>query len=271
MSKTDSSVPICALNGQLVDEKTLLNLVYGPAVELGWTAFETMRTVSGMVLGLDEHLERLRASAVAMDIPYAGTQVLFDEITGLIPNRTDTEWKIRLTLGQGGHRSLTIAPLQPPPEMFSVALRPWMPMAGLPGWVKHGCRAGWNLAVRRSGADEVVWVDPQGELLEGTRSNLFVVQDGHLRTPPTDGRILPGVTRAKLLEVARAAGMRIDVGPVRVDDGWTALYLCSTLKNLVPVQRVDEQTLPGWEPLGRAMSSLFQQRFLQHCQGFGDQ
>src|SRR4029453_10194471 len=75
---------------------------------------------------------------------------------------------------------------------------------------------GRTLALRR-GAREGLYVTPGGEVTEGCTSNLFLVEDGTVVTPPARGAILGGVPRAPLLGLARRAGftVREEAIPVR--------------------------------------------------------
>ena len=57
-------------------------------------------------------------------------------------------------------------------------------------------------------------VDADDTLLEGSRGNLFLVRDGVLLTPPADGRVLPGVTRARLIELAGELGVAVREEPL---------------------------------------------------------
>jgi len=61
-------------------------------------------------------------------------------------------------------------------------------------------------------------VDSDGAVLEASRANVFVVHDGALHTPPLDGRILPGITRARLIERAAAAAIPVHERALSRDD-----------------------------------------------------
>ena len=102
----------------------------------------------------------------------------------------------------------------------------------------------------------MLYRDAQGFVLEGSRSNLWGVVDGVLVTPPVDGRILDGVTRAALLEVCAREGLPCRIGPLRLEE-CRELWLSSTLKELAPV------VLDGVErsgPIGRSLHRSFQAR-----------
>src|SRR5205814_153748 len=87
----------------------------------------------------------------------------------------------------------------------------WRTYAGPPlGSLKlvgHASAVAGRLAAVRRGADEGLYVTPAGEVTEGTTTNVFLVERGALVTPPCAAGILPGVTRAIVLGLARRAGM----------------------------------------------------------------
>jgi branched-chain amino acid aminotransferase len=57
-------------------------------------------------------------------------------------------------------------------------------------------------------------LDGEGHLTEGATSNCFLVDDGHLRTPTLEGPVLPGVTRAVVIELARALDIPVETGRI---------------------------------------------------------
>ncbi|THE17159.1 bifunctional aminodeoxychorismate synthase component I/aminodeoxychorismate lyase, partial [Kocuria rosea] len=91
-------------------------------------------------------------------------------------------------------------------------------------------------------------VDADGMLLETGRANVFVVVDGAVLTPPADGRILPGVVRARVLAALRAAGTDVRERPV----AWaelvraTEVFVTNSVAGVHPVGAVDG--LGRWEP-----------------------
>ena len=102
-------------------------------------------------------------------------------------------------------------------------------------------------AARAAGVDDAILVDGEGRIFEGATSNVFVVRAGGLITPPAEGDILPGVMRAKVEQVATAAGMPVveawaRVADLRPDDG---VLLTSSVRGVVPVERVDERAAAG--------------------------
>lgn len=79
--------------------------------------------------------------------------------------------------------------------------------------------------------------DLDGNVLETARANAFIVtRDTTLVTPPTDGRILPGVTRADVLELAAGLGIDTEVRPVHLDElrRATELFVTGSLAWIEP-------------------------------------
>lgn len=217
--------------------------------------FETLRSVDGRPLRVDAHLDRLARGAAW---------------AGLVWDRAAVRARLHaLAAAPGAHKlnvyvdadgtRVVAGPLDT--ARLGAAVR--CATAGFaPGWppdVKHADRAGWDTAVAAAAArmgepvDEVIWRDDAGCLLESTRSNLLAVRDGALWTPPTDGRILPGVTRARALEAAAGLGIAVHEAPLPEHGAWQELYVCSTLKELAPVVRLDGRTAPGAGPVGAAL------------------
>lgn len=147
--------------------------------------------------------------------------------------------------------------MPPPPQSVRCATAQWEPSEWLPGAVKHGSRAGSALVIERHGVDEVLWVDRAGNILEGTRSNVFAVLDGVLVTPPLDGRLLAGVTRQMLLEMAPSVGVPVAERALPADAPFDELYVSSTLKELCPVVELDGAPAAGGGPVGARVSKAF--------------
>ena len=226
-----------------------------PALTLGFSAFETLRAYGGRPFRLDEHLARLVDSAAWMGLPAPDRAALRADI-GLLLDDIGYDVNIRITLTPMT-RIVRAAPLGPPLPPARVATRSWTPPPWLPGAVKHSSRAGGVLALRAAGTDELIWLDEAGFVLEGTRSNLFAVCGGVLVTPPADGRILAGVTRGAILDVAASMGLAIQARPLRLDEALDELYLSSTLQELRPIIEVDGQPAPGAGPVGAALRAGF--------------
>jgi len=87
-------------------------------------------------------------------------------------------------------------------------------------------------------------VTDRGAVLEASRGNVFVVIDGALVTPPTDGRILPGISRELVLELARDEGIDVSERPVRLDELQASdeVFLTGAVRGVEPVVECADRT-----------------------------
>jgi branched-chain amino acid aminotransferase len=120
--------------------------------------------------------------------------------------------------------------------------------------------AKWN--ARRRGYDEVLLLDEDGFLAEGPTTNVFLVDgEGVLRTPPED-RVLLGITRSSILEIARDEGLPVKEQPLRPEDLFAAseAFLTGTTAGVWPIASADDRPIGSGEvpgPVSRRLSRRF--------------
>lgn len=87
--------------------------------------------------------------------------------------------------------------------------------------------------------------DTDGSVLEASRANVFAVREGTLFTPPIDGRILPGITRKRVLEIAAEEGLDTQETALRLEDlrGADEVFLTGSVRGIEPVASLDGETL----------------------------
>jgi len=281
------------LDGRLVEEADARVPVSDRGLLYGDGVFETMRACGGRIFRLEAHLERLERSALLAEfegLPARG--VLASDLQALLQANGLREARLRLTLTRGAGRPgdyvqaagpptriATAAPfsgLDPRLHEEGVALlvsrRQAVPAEVLDAAIKTTSRLASVLARReaaRAGAFEAALLDAAGNLTEGTTSNLFLVRDGRLLTPAIDGRALPGVTRAVVLEAAREAGIGADERPLpaallgEADE----VFLTNTSWEVLPVTRVDGRPAgrgrPG--PVSLTLLAGYRERVRREC------
>ena len=118
-----------------------------------------------------------------------------------------------------------------------------------------------------AGYDEAVLLDQQGYVGEATGENLFLVKNGVLYTPPAEGGILEGITRASLMQIAHDQGIKIAEKTFSRDFLYCAdeVFLCGTAAELTPVREVDNRKIGAGE-MGAVTRSL-QQTFFRAVRG----
>jgi para-aminobenzoate synthetase/4-amino-4-deoxychorismate lyase len=165
---------------------------------------ETMRFEPGSGLRNGPgHLARLAASADHLGFalaPDAAEAALADRLAGSGPAR------VRLRLHRDGDLSVDVQPLPAPPDgAVRLTVDPEPIDSGNPAlFLKTTWRDPYERRfARRGDADDAVLVNERGEVTETTRANLAVRLDGQWWTPPLDSGCLPGVERARLIDLGR--------------------------------------------------------------------
>ena len=103
---------------------------------------------------------------------------------------------------------------------------------------------------KQQGAQEALMLGRHGQILEGASSNVFIVQDGALRTPEPQPGILVGITRAAVLAAASAEGIVVQEAEVRPEDlyGADEAFITSSIREVMPVVSADGRTIGSGAP-----------------------
>ena len=223
----------------------------------GLGAFETMRWYHGVgVFRLERHLRRVRAACEALRINGAATGDVAEAIEYLMRvNNVRGDVTVRLTIAAGDAdgapiRLMTLRDIGYPNAAYQTgaAARSETFDAGDMSRHKTTMYAAYWLARNRAAeADvaETLLFDPEGWLLEGATSNVFIVSGGRLKTPPLTMPILPGITRETVLELARGNGVGVSEENVSMDDLFSAdeVFVTNSIAELLPLARVDRRVI----------------------------
>jgi para-aminobenzoate synthetase / 4-amino-4-deoxychorismate lyase len=174
----------------------------------------------------------------------------------------DGPGRLRLMRLPDGSLSSDTGPLPPEPPRDGFLLSPWLLPGGLGDrkWLDR--RLLDHLAA--SGEGVPLLVDGDGSVLEASWGNVWAIEGERLVTAPTDGRILPGVTRARLLELAAGLGLeaaeeQLTLERLREADG---AFLTSALRGAVPAH------LAGGAPPHALVATLADALLPTHCDFF---
>jgi D-alanine transaminase len=113
---------------------------------------------------------------------------------------------------------------------------------------------------RQAGAHDALFVEADGTVSEATAGNIFVLSQAVLKTPPKGSQILPGVTRDKILQAARAAGIQTMEERITKSGLSSAdeIFLTSTTAEVVPVVSVDSRKIGSGKP-GPVAARIYEQ------------
>jgi branched-chain amino acid aminotransferase len=240
----------------------------------GDSVYETLRTYASRPFHLDRHLDRLRASAgrLGIAIPQHDAE-LARRVDAVLERAANAESYIRLVVSRGvGEVSYrldrvhgpTVVVLVKPHEPPAAACYELGVEATLSSFRRNhpaaldpaikSCNLLNNLLAAREaqarGAFEPILLNQAGELAEGGSSNLFLVRSGRLLTPPLSAGILPGITRAVVLELARALDIASDERTLLPDElfGADEAFITSSLKETLPLRAVDGRPIGPGKP-----------------------
>jgi para-aminobenzoate synthetase/4-amino-4-deoxychorismate lyase len=236
--------------------------------------FSSLLVTDGTTRGLAAHLARLEASVrdlYGKDLPASLTADLERTL------KARPSGRLRISVRPVGgplQATVEVVPIVLPPASQSVVpqsavpataapestvpgatptviLRP-VTLAGGIGAYKYRDRrllAELNAQAQTGPDQHVLLTDETGELLETDRANVFAVMDGVLLTPPADGRLLPGTTRAAVLRAAHAHGIRTGQKPLTLDELAQAseVFVTNAVVGVLPVTAV-ETVHRTWHP-----------------------
>jgi para-aminobenzoate synthetase/4-amino-4-deoxychorismate lyase len=211
--------------------------------------FETMLIVCGVPVASEAHLARLEASLEAVygtKLPSDVRQIVADRAAGLDLGRVRLTFAPAFSEIEAGEVDPSLHFPERPTSLRS------HPVRGGLGCHKWADRA----ALPPTAAPTAALLVDGPEVLEADRANVFAIRSGAVFTPPLDGRILPGVTRARTIAMAREAGLDVTeaaFGRTHLDEV-DELFLTNSIRGIEPVESIDGVRLPGERPVTRQLA-----------------
>ena len=276
------------MDGELVDWDDATIHVLTPSLHYGWAVFEGMRAYATdrgpAIFQHRAHVERLYRSAqvLSMQIPYSPDEILEGSRDLCRVNGQDSYY-IR-PLAYLGYGEMGLNPM-PSQVRVMIAVWPWGAYLGEEG-IKNGGRAkvsSWQrmganiiptgtkasgvyvnsslakMEAVKAGYDEAIMLNEHGRVAEGSGENVFVVRDGVLVTPPTSEGVLPGITRAAILDLARDRDIPVEQTPLLRQDLYTAdeAFFTGTAAEIVPIRSVDDRVIGPPGPITKQLQDVF--------------
>ncbi|MEU6538733.1 aminodeoxychorismate lyase [Streptomyces sp. NPDC047000] len=262
------------LDGGLRDIDSARVSVFDHGLTVGDGVFETVKAMHGNTFALTRHLDRLTGSARGLGLPDPDLDEVRRACAAVLDANPAALGRLRITY-TGGHGPLgsdrgdhgptlvvALGEAGRRPDSTAVVTVPWVRNErGAVTGLKTTSYAENVVALARAhreGASEALFANTVGQLCEGTGSNVFVVLDGEIHTPPLASGCLAGITRALTLEWtgARETDLPLDVLE-RADE----IFLTSTLRDIQAVHRTDGRELPAAPgPVTAKAMSVFDER-----------
>ena len=278
------------INGEFVDKDDAKISVYDHGLLYGDGVFEGLRSYSGKVFHLEEHLDRLWESArvIHIAIPISKREmaaavneaIAVNEVPdgyvrlvvtrgagylGLDPSRTSNPQVIIIAdtielypeeFYRNGLSIVTVATIRNHPAALSPRIKP-------PNYLNNILA---KIECVAAGASEALMLNHKGEVAECSGDNVFLVRRGELLTPPIDAGILEGVTRDVVIDLARERRMTVREIPLTRHDVYIAdeCFLTGTAAEVVPVSTVDGRTIGSGKPGPVTLDMIERYRALVH-------
>lgn len=258
-------------NGIFVDWKDAKVHVLSHGLHYGSGVFEGIRCYStdngSFIFRLKEHVDRLYSSASAyrMEIPYTKEEIGEAIKETVRENRLDACY-IR-PLAFFGYHHLGLDPTGCPVDCVIAAWH-WNAYLGKEA-AEGGIRCAFSqwrridpatlpvtikaaghylnsilasLDAKGRGFDEAILLDTKGYVAEGPGENIFAVKDGTIYTPEAESSILPGITRASIIELARDIGYKVVEKQMTKEELLSAdeAFFTGTAVEMAPIREIDD-------------------------------
>ncbi len=245
--------------------------------QLGDGVYEVIKVMNGRVIWLEDHLERLRHNLDTLRMVGALDRHPLERVLPDLVGRSGvTEGMVYVQVTRGTATREYVFPDPPHPTVLAYTRSRVLPevaeiMAGVvlhplvdQRWARSDIKSTNLLAAvlakeeaHEAGADEALLLSPEGVVREGGSSNIFAVLGGVLRTHPLNSRILGGITRKHVLEVAQRLGYAaeeraftleevIEAGTGASAGGAVEVFAASTLRDIQPVVRIGTHAGGRW-------------------------
>jgi len=261
------------VNGAIGDQSSAVISIFDRGFLYGDSVYEVLRTAGGHPVDFDRHLDRLGRSASAIMLALPDDARIRGAVAETLQAAGNPESYIRIVVTRGAGRIALDLDAADTPSLIVIVSDLKMPRAELytqgatiaivgvertsrravdPA-VKSGNYLNSILALaeaQRRGAYEALMLGPDGRVAEGSTSNVFAVRGGRLTTPTLTTGILAGITRQRVIELARAAGLEAGEGDLYPDDlhGSDEVFITSSIRGVMPVTRVDDATISSGAP-----------------------
>lgn len=277
------------LNDKLIDADKACISVSDSGFLYGAGLFETMLSRNGVVFSLKDHLDRLFFSArsLSINIPQDKKNITGAIYEVLKANKL-TDARLRLTLTNGPMAQveqqrkptllITATKFRPyPPEYYTKGVMVILcPFRQNPGEPVYGHKTtsyfprmiALNMA-HQKGAAEALWFTVDSRLAEGCISNVFLVKDSALCTPPIETPILAGVARKTVCEIAIKNSITLMEKNLTIDDvlGADEIFLTNVIMQVMPVISVEKHTVGDGKvgPMAKRLKQSFNELIEERC------
>jgi branched-chain amino acid aminotransferase len=271
-----SVLPACWVDGTRVDPASAQLLVTDRGFTLADGIFETMRSYAGTIFRFDDHMARLSRGAERLRLPRPANlaPTLAQALQELRAARADAVVRLTVTRGPGRHGLTPTRAESPTVIVFAQELLTFKTSIGvrtasgrrnefsMSNGIKTLSYTDSVLAIMEAtakGGEDAIFLDTRGHVSEATASNVFLVKNEAVRTPPISCGAFPGITRSVVIELLKGLSIPVTDDPVSPAELAEAdeVFLTSSIREIAPVDTIDGRTLKAPGPLTTAIMGAF--------------
>ncbi|MEL7282684.1 MAG: D-amino acid aminotransferase [Pseudomonadota bacterium] len=252
------------LNGTFMPEDEAQLPIFDRGLLFADAVYEGLGVLDGQIIDFPHHMARLRRSLSELDMAEPMTEAaLHTALMELITRNAISEGFLYLHITRGAHDRDYLYPAGLTPNIFAFTQEthdaPTIRLASAPDirWARRDIKTtnllGQVMAkeiARRAGADEALMVDRDGYVTECGAMSFFMIKDSALYARPLLGELLPGITRATVLRVAKAEGLEIIEARYKLEDTYSAdeAFATGASSYLQPVVEIDGHQISNGTP-----------------------
>jgi 4-amino-4-deoxychorismate lyase len=236
--------------------------------------FETFRWKKSLPVLFNKHIERMKKGAHHLGIPFPGEEVIKERLDSALISSQASDSYVKLCLLSEGSTTfyemprgysllIIVREYHPPKERVKAFVSSFRRSSTSPIRRLKSLNYMENIIARREamvdGFDEAIFLNDEGDLSEGSTSNIFWLKEGILFTPSVDCGLLPGVIRGFVVELARDMGMKVIEGKYNLDSFVTseAGFITNSLIGAIAVSHVNDFSLSDSKDFERISTALF--------------
>lgn len=249
-------------HAELADADQARVSVFDHGITVGDGVFETLKVLGGEPLAITRHLQRLARSCEVLGLQAPDFDSIRAAVVDVIRSEPEASdlGRLRITCTggagplasdrDGGSQTTIVAlrPMDPWPATTSAVLVPWtrnersaVAGAKTTSYAENVVALDW---AHQRGFSEGLFVNTQGALCEGTGTNVFIIKNGDVLTPPLISGCLAGITRELLLEWGLASEASLSTADLESAD---EVFVTSSTRDVHPVTKLGERT---WGEIG---------------------
>jgi branched-chain amino acid aminotransferase len=272
-----SVLPACWVDGKRVDPASAHILVTDRGFTLADGIFETMRAYGGTIFRLNDHMARLSRGAERLGLPRPAhlAETLSTAMRELRDARADAVVRLTVSRGPGRHGLAPTRGESPTVVLTAQELTVFKTSIGVRTASgrrnEYAMSAGIKtlsytdnvlalLEATAKGGEDAIFLDTGGHVSEATASNVFLVKNDAVHTPPLSCGAFPGITRAVVIELLDGLDVEVThdepVTPAELAEA-DEVFLTSSIREIAPVDTIDGRTLAAPGPVTTAVMGAF--------------